>query len=177
MNKTNMKQHLRRTFSALAIIGALFTLSQARAGQPAPMHGYSTDCENLISLHTVGPNTIIVLDETATFTGTFTGTSVGTERDVIHADGSGTLQASHVFTGSVNLNGSVRSGTMTISLVVTFAPNGTEVTRWVVDQGTGDLAGISGQGTTPSAEELGPTEDCAWDRFTVEWAGQIQFAR
>ena len=183
MNKTNVKQHLRRTFSALAIIGALFTLPQARAGQPAPnMHGFSTDCENLISLQHVGPNTIIVLDETATFYPPppplpacyFTGTSVGTERDVFH-DGSVTLQASHVFTGSVTLNGSVRSGTMTISLVATFALNGTEVTQWVVDQGTGDLAGISGQGTILSDQELGPMGVCAWDRFTLEWAGHIHF--
>jgi hypothetical protein len=85
------------------------------------------------------------------------------------------VHGSGVFTGSVNVNGSIRSGTMTFSYVVTFPPNGTEVTHWVVDQGTGDLAGIHGQGTTPSDEETGPTEDCPWDTFLVEYAGQIQF--
>jgi len=172
MNKTNINQQLRRTFPALAIIAALFILPQAQAAPPAAVHGYSTDCENLISEQHVGQNTIIVLNITATFTGTFTGTWVGTERDVIHADGSGMVQGSGVFTGSVN----GRSGTMIFSYRVTFPPNGREVSHWVVDQGTGDLAGIDGQGTTPSDEETGPTDDCTWDTFVVEYSGQIQFA-
>ena len=176
MNKTNIKRRLRRTFSALAIVGALFTSPKAQADTLAPAHGYSTDCENLISEHHVGPNTIIVLSITATFSGTFDGTWVGTERDVINHDRSGRAQGSGVFTGSVHLNGSLRSGTMIFSYLVTFAPNGTEVTHWVVDQGTGELAGLHGQGTNPSAEELGPTDVCTWDRFTLEYAGQIQFA-
>jgi hypothetical protein len=172
MKKPNIMQHLRRTFSALAIIGALFTLAKAHATPPAAAHGYSTDCETLISEQHVGQNTIIVLSITATFTGTFDGTWVGTERDVIYADGSGMVQGSGVFTGSVN----GRSGAMIFSYRVTFPPNGREVTHWVVDQGTDDLAGIHGQGTTPSAEERGPTDDCPWDTFVVEYAGQIQFA-
>jgi uncharacterized protein DUF3224 len=171
MNETNIKQQLRRTFSALAIIAALFALPKAQADPPAAAHGYSTDCENLISEQHVGQNTIIILNITATFTGTFTGTWVGTERDVIHADSSGMVQGSGVFTGSVN----GRSGTMIFSYRVTFPPNGKEITHWVVDQGTDDLAGIHGQGTTPSDEETGPTEDCAWDTFVVEYSGQIQF--
>jgi uncharacterized protein DUF3224 len=172
MNATNIKQQLRRTFSALATIGALFTLPPAQAVPTAPAHGYSTDCENLISLRQVGPNTIIVLSITATFTGTFDGTWVGTERDVIHADRSVTLQGSGVFTGAV----SGRSGTMIFSYQVSISPNGREVTHWVVDQGGGDLTGIHGEGTTPSDEETGPTDDCAWDTFVVEYSGQIQFA-
>ena len=172
MNKTNLKQQARRTFSALVAIGALFTLPKAQADQPAAAHGYSNDCETLISLRQVGPNTIIVLSITATFTGTFDGTWVGTERDVTHADRSVTLQGSGVFTGSV----SGRSGTMIFSYQVSVSPNGREVTHWVVDQGTGDLAGIHGQGTTPSDQETGPTGDCAWDTFVLEYTGQIRFA-
>jgi Protein of unknown function (DUF3224) len=175
MNKTNIKQQLRRTLSALVVIGALFTLPKAQADPPVPAHGYSNDCENLISMQHHGPNTIILLSITAAFTGTFDGTWAGTERDVIHADGSGMVHGSGVFSGSVNVNGSIRSGTMTFSYVVIFPPNGTEVTHWVVDQGTGDLAGIHGQGTTPNDEETGPTEDCPWDTFLVEYDGQIQF--
>ena len=100
---------------------------------------------------------------------------MGTERDVFHADGSGMLQGSGVFTGSVNVNGSVRSGTMVFSYLVTFPPSGKEVTHWVVNEGTGDLAGIHGHGTTPSAQETGPTDTCTWDTFTVEYSGQVQF--
>jgi len=173
MNTTNIKQQLHRTFSALVAIGALFTLPKAQGDPPATAHGYSNDCENLISIHQAGPNTIIVLSITATFTGTFDGTWVGTERDVVHRDGSGMVHGSGVFTGSVNINGSVVSGTMTFSYVVTFPPNGREITHWTVGQGTADLAGISGQGTTPNDEETGPTEDCPWDTFIVEYEGQI----
>src|SRR4029453_284508 len=54
----------------------------------------STDCEHVISQESHGRNTIITLSITACFHGTFEGTWVGTERDVIHADGSGTGQGS-----------------------------------------------------------------------------------
>ena len=176
MNKTNIKQQqFPRICAALAVIGALFTLPKAQADAPAPAHGYVTDCETLISEQHHGPNTIIVLSISATFTGTFDGTWVGTERDMIHGDGSGMVHGSGVFTGSVNVNGSVRSGTMTFSYIVIFPPNGKEVTHWSADQGTGDLVGIHGQGTTPSDEETGPTDDCPWDTFVVEYDGHVQF--
>jgi Protein of unknown function (DUF3224) len=175
MNETNIKQQVRRSVFVLLTVGALSALPKANANPPVPAHGYSNDCESLISIQQAGPNTIIVLSITATFTGTFDGTWVGTERDLIHGGGAVMVHGSGVFTGSVNVNGSVRSGTMTFSYVVTFPPNGREVTHWVVEQGTGDLAGISGQGTTPSDEEIGPTVDCPWDTFVVEYDGQIHF--
>jgi hypothetical protein len=178
MNKPNIIQQLRRTFSALAMIGALLTaggllaLPKAQADQPTAAQGFWMDCENLISLQSHGPNTIVVLSITETFTGTFTGTWVGTERDTLVDEQGGRGQGSGVFTGSV----AGRSGTMIFSYLATFAPNGRVVTHWVVDQGTDELAGIHGQGTTPSGEDFGPTDDCNWDTFTVEYAGQIQFA-
>lgn len=172
MNKTNIKQYLRRTFSTLIVISALFTLPKAQADPPAPVHGFSNDCETLISEQHHGSNTIILLSITATFTGTFDGTWEGTERDVIHGDGSVALQGTGVFAGSV----AGRSGTMIFTYQVKVSPDGTEVTRWAVDQGTGDLAGIRGRGTTPSDEETGPTDECPWDTFVVEYEGQIQFA-
>ena len=55
MNKPNIKQHLRRGFFALAIVGALLTLPNAQA-QPIPVTGSSTDCEHIISVRTVGQN-------------------------------------------------------------------------------------------------------------------------
>src|SRR5438094_6609328 len=90
MNKPKIKQHLRRGFFALAIVGALLTLPKAQA-QPIPAIFNSTDCEHVISVQSVGPNTIITLEETACFHGTFEGTSVTTERDVIHPSGTVTL--------------------------------------------------------------------------------------
>ena len=95
--------------------------------------------------------TIITLEITVCFRGTFDGTWVGTERDVFRADGTGTVHGSGVFSGTVN----GRSGTMAFSYHVTISRNG-EVTRWVVNQGTGDLAGLSGQGTFQNDIEHGP---------------------
>ena len=142
MNKPNIKQQLRRAFFALAIVGALLTLPKAQA-QPIPAIFHSTDCEHVISVQTVGRNTIITLSETICFhDGTFEGGGPGTERDVIHPNGTVSIQASGVFSGTVN----GRSGTCVISTTVTLTRNGA-VTHWVVDQGTGDLAGLHGQGT------------------------------
>ena len=185
MNKPKIKQHLRRGFFALAIVGALLTLPKAQA-QPIPATFNSTDCEHVISVQTVGRNTIITLEETACFHGTFEGTWVGTERDVIHPNGTVTLQSSGVFSGTVN----GRSGTCVVSALATLTRNH-DVAHWVVDQGTGDLAGLHGQGTTlGDAIEHGPgcpvsgfdCTDCppatgtCDDSFTVNYTGQIDFA-
>jgi hypothetical protein len=177
MNKQNIKQPLCRAFVALPIVGALtvgalLTSPQAHAEQPVAAHGFTTDCENLISEQVAGPNTIVVLSITVTFTGTFDGEWVGTERDVFHADGL-TGQGSGVFSGSVD----GRFGTMTFSYTVAISPNGTKVVnRWVVEGTGGDLAGLHGEGAVVSGEEIGPTEECRWDRFALEYSGQIQFA-
>src|SRR5437667_4903868 len=190
MNKPNIKQQLRRGFFALAIVSALLTLPKAQA-QPIPASGDSTDCERVISVQSSGPNTIITLSETGCFHGTFEGTWVGTERDVIHPNGTVTIQASGVFSGTVN----GRSGTCVLSVAANLTLNG-DVTHWVVDQGTGDLAGLHGQGTNPvDAIESGPgcpgtcprlpcfhctacppaTGTCD-DSFTLDFTGQIDFA-
>src|SRR6266496_5583507 len=114
MNKPNIKQQLRRGFFALAIVGALLTLPKAQA-QPVPAIFYSTDCEHVISVQTVGQNTIVTLAETVCLhDGTFEGGGVGTERDVIHPNGTVTIQSSGVFSGTVN----GRSGTCVISAAV-----------------------------------------------------------
>ena len=190
MNKPNIKQQLRRGFFALAIVGALLTLPKAQA-QPIPATSNSTDCEHVISVQTVGPNTIITLSETGCFHGTFEGTLVATERDVIHPNGTVSIQASGVFSGTVN----GRSGTCVSSFEASLTPNG-DVTHWVVDQGTGDLAGLHGQGTTqgdaiengPGCPVTCPTPPCfdctdcppatgtCDDSFTVYYTGQIDFA-
>ncbi len=182
MNKSNIIQQLRRSFLALTIVGALLTLRNAEAGPPVPATFNSTDCEHVISQESRGPNTIITLDITACLHGTFEGTLVGTERDVIRPNGTVTGQASGVFTGTVN----GRSGTCVFSLVVNVGM----ANHWVVDQGTGDLAGLSGQGTTQEVSENGPgcppsgfdcpvypppTGTCD-DSFTLNYDGQIQFA-
>jgi len=185
MDKPRIKQPLRRGFFALAIVGALLTLPKAQA-RPIPATGSSTDCEHVVSQQIVGSNTITILEITACFHGSFEGTWVGTERDVFRADGTGTVQGSGFFSGTVN----GRFGTMVFSYHVTISLNG-EVSHWVVDQGTGDLAGLHGQGTTPDAIENGPgcpvsgfdCTDCppatgtCDDSFDLDYTGQIEFAR
>src|SRR5713101_7257077 len=185
MNKQNIKQHLRRSFFALAIVGALLTLPKAQA-QPIPASGSTTDCEHVISQQIVGSNTITILEETVCFHGTFEGTWVGTERDRFHADGTGTVHSSCVFSGTVN----VQSGTMVISLQAIINSRNGDVSHWVVDQGTGDLAGLHGQGTTQEVSENGPgcpgsgfdCTDCppatgtCDDSFNLDYTGQIDFA-
>ena len=102
MNKPKIKQQVRRSFFALAIVGALLTLPNAQAHRPIPVSGSSTDCEHVVSQQIVGSNTITILEITGCFHGTFEGTWVGTERDVFHADGTGTVLGSGFFSGTVN---------------------------------------------------------------------------
>jgi hypothetical protein len=184
MNKTNIKQQLRKSFLALTIVGALFTLPNAEASPPVPATFNITDCEHITSQEPRGPNTIITLSITACFHGTFEGTWVGTERDVIHPNGTVTGQGSGVFSGTVN----GRSGTCVFSYQVNIGV--ANPTHWVVDQGTGDLAGLHGQGTQQFVSEDGPGcptsgFDCVGcppptgtcdDSFTLNNVGQIQFA-
>jgi|SRR5215471_14465319 len=187
MNKTNIKQSRDRVFSVLAVVGALtvgafFTLPNAQASQPVPATFSSTDCEHIISVEPHGPNTIITLSITACFHGTFEGEYVGTERDVIHSNGAiAEGQGSGVFSGTVN----GRSGTCVFSYHVNVP-----VAHWVVDRGTGDLAGLSGQGTQQFVSEDGPgcptsgfdCENCppptgtCDDSFTLNNVGQILLA-
>jgi len=185
MNKTKTKQQLRRIIFALAIVSVLLTFPNAQA-RPIPVSGSTTDCEHVISQQMFGSNTITILEITACFHGTFDGTWVGTERDLFHADGTGTIQGSGFFSGTV----SGRSGTMIFSYHVSITPNG-EVSHWLVDQGTGGLAGLLGRGTTQEVSENGPgcpesgfdCTDCppetgtCDDSFILNYTGQISLAR
>jgi hypothetical protein len=185
MNKPNIKQQLRRGFFALAIVGALLTLPKAQA-RPIPVRGSSTDCEHVISQQIFGSDTITILEITTCFHGTLDGTGVGTERDLFHADGTGAILGISFFSGTVN----GRSGTMVLTYQVSITPNG-NVSHWMVDQGTGDLAGVHGQGTTQVVSENGPgcpvrgfdCTDCppatgtCDDSFVLDAIGQIEFAQ
>jgi hypothetical protein len=185
MNKPKIKQQLRRGFFALAIAGALCALPNAQA-QPIPASGSTTDCEHVISQQIAGQDTITILEITVCFHGTFEGTWVGTERDVFHADGTGTILGSGFFSGTVN----GQSGTAVFSYHVTITSHG-DLTHWVVNQGTGDLASLHGQGRFQNDVEHGPgcpgsgfdCTDCppatgtCDDSFTLDYTGQIEFGR
>ena len=148
MNKTKIKHHLRRTFSVLAVIGALFALPGATAdtqsnGQGA--HGSWTDCEHTTNVTDYGSYIVFELEITTTYTGTFEGTWEGVEEDVFYPDGYVTVHAEGTFTGSVE----GRSGTVRSSFYEAFSLGGLPHRRgavWMVDKGTGDLAGLRGVG-------------------------------
>src|SRR5881275_180374 len=141
-NRNRLISHLRTSFCALVIVGALLTLPRAEAGTPQPASGQFFPCFNYAGPpRQVGENLIITFNISGTSNGTFTGSLAGTELDVVHRDGSITKHGSFVFTGSVT----GRPGTGTLH--VTFegignAVTGHEVLRAVGREGTGALAGV-----------------------------------
>src|SRR5436309_15913619 len=91
-NRNRFLLHLRRSFWALVIAGASLTLSSAEAGTPQPASGKFFPCFNYAAApRQVGENLIITFNTSGTSTGTFTGSVTGTELDVVHRDGSITL--------------------------------------------------------------------------------------
>src|SRR4030095_486392 len=112
-NRNPLISHLRTSFCALVIVGALSTLPRAEAsGPPLPATGEFFVCFNYAGpTRPVGENLIIMFNISGTLTGTFTGSFVGTELDVVHRDGSITKHGSFVFTGSVT----GRRGTRTVA--------------------------------------------------------------
>jgi hypothetical protein len=193
MNKTNINQQLSRAFFALTIVGALFTLPSAKAGPPVSASGISTDRECVIENVTNGPNTITTLKIKAYLTGTLTGTVCGTERDVGFPDGSVTINATGVFTGTVNGSAPGTAVLTSWGEAGQGSPGGRfggvgAAVSWVMDQGTGGLAGVHGQGAFGTLVDFaeGPgcgnnTDPCItpdyYDfTFTLLYSGQIQFA-
>jgi hypothetical protein len=174
MNKPNIKQHLRRTFSVLAMIGALMALPSAQAARPMSASGTFTVCLDVPDVHTVGNVTVIVRSETITLTGTLNGTVTGTEELVIYPNGNLNVSISGTFTGTV----SGQSGTVQFNAAGTIAQgNGTGAVYWVIGQGTLGLAGLHGQGTFGPPTFLDPTEQCPGGIATGDYSGQIQFAQ
>src|SRR5512133_3755712 len=101
-NRNRLISHLRTSFCALVIVGALSTLPRAEAGTPQPASGQFFPCFNYAGPpRQVGENLIITFNITGTATGTFTGSITGTELDVVHRDGSITIEGSSVLTGSI----------------------------------------------------------------------------
>ena len=140
LNQNRFLSHLRTSFFALAIAGALLALASAEGGRPEPASGGFFPCFNYAGPpRQVGDNLIITFNVSGPATGTFTGSSVGTELDVVHPDGSISLHGTLLFTGSIN----ERSGTLLLSYEgIGNAVTGHETLRFVGREGTGGLAGI-----------------------------------
>jgi len=173
-NRNRLISHLRASFCALVIVGALSTLPRAEAGTPQPASGQFSPCFNYAGPpRQVGENLIITFNITVTVTGTFTGSFTGTELDIVHRDGSITKQGSAVFTGSVT----GRSGTGTLHLSfegIGNAVTGHETLRVAGTQGTGALSGVYLQ-LTAEGDVGAPNPGCALSG-TGNYNGQILFA-
>jgi len=174
-NRNPLISHLRTSFCALVIVGALLALPRAEAsGPPLPARGEFFACFKYAAPpRQVGENLIIMFNISGTLTDTFTGSFVGTELDVVHRDGSITKHGSFVFTGSVT----GRPGTGTLQ--VTFegignARTGHEVLRAVGREGTGALAGVYDE-VTVEGDVGAPNQGCAFSG-TGTYNGQILFA-
>src|SRR5438094_8002455 len=102
-NRNRLLSHMRGSFFALTIAGALLTLPSAEAGTPVPASGGFFPCFNFAGPpRQVGDNSIITFNVSGPATGTFTGSSTGTELDVVHPDGSITLHGTLLLTVSIN---------------------------------------------------------------------------
>jgi Protein of unknown function (DUF3224) len=175
MNITDIKHQLRRTRSALLVAGALLALPSANAdaqsnGQGA--HGSWTDCEHITNVTDYGSYIVFEYQITTTYTGTFDGTWEGVEEDVFYPDGYVTVHAEGTFTGSVG----GRSGTVRISFHEAFSLGGFPHRPggiWIVDKGTGDLAGLRGVGsrTVPASNQGTPGPGCDYSFFGTYEAG------
>jgi len=163
MNKTNIKQHLPRTFSALAIVGAItvcavLTLPKAQAAPPTSVGGTWEICvADTTVQHQAGPNFIATTTQTQTFAsggdldGVLAITADNPEQDLIRtADGTFETFLGETFHGSGTFTGSIlgsAEGTAVMTYTGTVAADGSGVAYWVIDQGTGGLTGVHGQGT------------------------------
>ena len=173
-NRNPVISHLRTSFCALVIVGALLTLPRAEAGTPQPASGQFFPCFNYAGPpRQVGENLIITFNISGTTTGTFTGSFTGTELNVVHRDGSITKEGSLVLTGSVT----GRSGTGTLHFSyegIGNAVTGHETLRGVARQGTGALSGVYVEETL-EGDVGAPEPGCALSG-TGTYNGQILFA-
>jgi hypothetical protein len=173
-NRNRFLSHLRTSFCALAIAGVSVGLSTAEAGTPQPAGGKFFPCFNYAAApRQVGENLVITFNISGTSTGTFTGSVTGTELDVVHRDGSITLEGSIVFTGSVT----GKSGTGTLQFTyegIGNAVTGHEVLRFVGRQGTSALAGVYAE-LTAEGDVGAPSPGCAVSG-AGNYTGQILFA-
>src|SRR4029453_6106368 len=172
-NRNRLISHLRTSFCALVIVGALSTLPRAEAGTPQPASGQFFPCFNYAGPpRQVGENLIITFNISGTATGTFTGARGGSELDVVHPDGSITLHGTLLFTGSVN----GRSGTLLLPYEgIGNAVTGHETLRFVGRQGTRDLAGVYAN-ITAEGDVGAPEPGCDLSGVGT-YTGQVVFAR
>jgi hypothetical protein len=118
----------------------------------------------ITSVRTANGNTFMNFANTETLTGTFVGTSTSAISVIVHPSGDFNVEHIMTFTGTVD----GKSGTM----IIKFEAKGTGFgygapvsAQWVIQKGTGGLAGIHGTGTFEGNALIGGA-----------YSGQIHFS-
>jgi len=137
--------HTRTRFSTLIVpLVALLVLATplgAAAAPPVEASGdYAATSTTINGIRFAGPNAIIDLTFTVSYTGTLAGTSVVDGRLVAHPNDSGNFHGVETFTGTVN----GAAGTLTFNAVSRHDPSGASHGKAVIRQATGELAGLHG---------------------------------
>lgn len=185
MNKTQMKQHRRRTFCALAVIaslgmGVLGTLPEAQAN-PVPVSGTWNLCGHNMwdTFHQAGRNFTIDVYQNQVNAGPLDGTLYITpedpEHDVVRLAQDGVTLIRVHFHGRGTFVGSVLGRTVSPEAVMGYegqiAPDGTGHALWWLSD---PVAGIHGTGTFDGNPP--DPNPCEGDGYYVTgiYTGQIQ---
>ena len=133
---------MKKILFLLMAVFLILSTNPVYAGPPNKASGYwtyeITDSETEIK----GGNTFMTTNDSGVFTGTFEGveTEVGTV--VIHSNGNASFNGTLTFTGEVD----GRSGKFTMSVVGRAVLGEDWTGKWVILNGTDELANLRGQG-------------------------------
>jgi hypothetical protein len=161
MKRRNVKQHLRRALFVLLTTGPLLILPSSDASSPMNVTGSWTVCAQIDSVTPIGQNGLqIVSTLILNISGPVHGCYVGTEQLELHGD-TATFHGSGTFTGSApDPSHTLRTGTaaMIYTGTLSLSPGHPESANFVMNQGTGGLAGFQAEGTIQGNETCGPLE-------------------
>jgi uncharacterized protein DUF3224 len=136
---------IKSRFAALVIpLVALLVMATplgASAAPPVEASGnYAATSTTINGVRLAGPNAIIDLTFTVSYTGTLAGTSVFDGRLAAHPNDAGNFHGVETFTGTVN----GAAGTLTFNVASRHDPSGASHDKAVIRRGTGGLAGLHG---------------------------------
>ena len=136
------KRRLYPLFIPLVIVLAWAIPATATASPPTSASGdFAATSTTINGFRPAGPNAIIDLTYTVSYSGTLVGTSVVEGRLTAHAKDTGNFSGTETFTGTVN----GVPGTLTFKLVSATDPTtGAEHGNATIIGATGELAGLHG---------------------------------
>jgi len=138
--------------AAAALAFSIVAVPAAQAGAPNSGGGSFTLVSSVVTnVRTVGPNTILQTTDMYALTGSFSGTEVCNTMTGIRSTGETIFGLKCAFTGTVEGN----AGTARVLAFGTGAADGSFHGRTAFGGGTGDLAGLTGNGTFEGAGTSG----------------------